>query len=394
MNGIAERADRGIMHRSPRRPKTKRPVPVRRKRQGVTAARGPEKIFISYRRNDSEPYARHLFESLALRFGEESVFLDQSTIEPGAEFPRLIRDTIAGSGVMMVVIGPRWAGAGDGLRKPRIMDTRDWVRREIELGLRARLHLMPVLVDGAMMPKTNELPDSLRPLARLNAVNLPWHETIEELAKAISKGTESGGRYDLTRHLRERTKAQPERAIVLTAMELSLARQGERVVLDDSDLDKKFLRATKRPLKDGVQMNEIMYVVDRVGIAGRTARGARRTYSARAFRLGSLAQIPLELAKGRPIITGLAVTKKWFSKKVSRSGLIEAWKDPGYIQGGILSVIVGFQPADGSIQFLTRWPTWGDRGIGTMTAGAMRRANLDPRQMFSVEAAEAVTLNG
>ena len=79
---------------------------------------------------------------------------------------------------------------------------------------------------------------------------------------------------------------------------------------------------------------------------------------------------------------------------MSRSGLIEAWKDPGYIQGGILSVIVGFQPADGSIQFLTRWPTWGDRGIGTMTAGAMRRANLDPRQMFSVEAAEAVTLNG
>jgi hypothetical protein len=352
----------------------------------------PKKVFISYRRDDSEPYARHLFASLTSRFGEENVFFDQSTIEPGAQFPRRIRDAIAESGVMLVLIGPRWMGAGDGSKKPRIMSPGDWVRSEIELGLRARLHLMPVLVEGAAMPRTNELPDSLDPLARLNAVSIPWHETVAELSKAIAKVTDSGGRYDLTAHLRERTKAQLERAVVLTAMEVSLAHQGERVVLDDSDLAKKFQRATKRPLKDGMQMNEIMYVIDRVGIAGRTARGARRTYSARAFRLGSLDQIPGELAKGRPIITGMGVTQRWFRKSVSRTGLIEAWKVPGYRQGAIVAVIVGFDPADGSIRFLTYWPTWGDRGIGTMTAGAMRSCIEDPKAMFSVEAAEAVTL--
>jgi hypothetical protein len=236
------------------------------------------------------------------------------------------------------------------------------------------------------------LPASLKRLTSRQALSLPWHETVGELAKTISALTESGGRYDLTRHLSERTAAEIERPIVLTAMEVSLAHQGERVVLDDGDLKKKFLKATKRELKDGVQMNEIMYVVDRVGIQGRTSRGARRTYTARVIRLQSLSQIPAELAKGRPVIAGLQVTQKWFGRKVSRTGLIESWKKPGFTRGMLLAALVGFQPADGSVRFLTSWPTWGDRGIGTMTADALRRTALAPGEMFSVEAAEAVSL--
>jgi hypothetical protein len=358
----------------------------------ASAHKAGGKIFISYRRDDATPYARHLFDSLVARFGEEKVFLDQSTIEPGAAFPKLIRDTIADSSVMLMVIGPRWAGAGDRASRPRIMDPRDWVRLEIELALRAKLHAIPLLVDGATMPKTIELPASLKRLTSRQALSLPWHETVGELAKTISALTESGGRYDLTRHLSERTAAEIERPIVLTAMEVSLAHQGERVVLDDGDLKKKFLKATKRELKDGVQMNEIMYVVDRVGIQGRTSRGARRTYTARVIRLQSLSQIPAELAKGRPVIAGLQVTQKWFGRKVSRTGLIESWKKPGFTRGMLLAALVGFQPADGSVRFLTSWPTWGDRGIGTMTADALRRTALAPGEMFSVEAAEAVSL--
>jgi hypothetical protein len=350
------------------------------------------KIFISYRRDDAAPYARHLFDSLVARFGEEKVFLDQSTIEPGAAFPRLIRDTIADSSVMLVVIGPRWTGASDRFGRARIKEARDWVRLETELALRAKLHIIPLLVDGAAMPKAAELPPSLKRVTTLQARSLPWHETVGELAKTISKLTESGGRYDLTHHLSERTAAEIERPIVLTAMEVSLAHQGERVVLDDVDLKKKFMKATRRELKDGVQMNEIMYVIDRVGIQGRTARGSRRTYTARAIRLQSLSQIPAELAKGRPVIAGLQVTQAWFGKKVSRTGLIELWRKPGFTQGGLLAALVGFEPADGSVRFLTWWPTWGDRGIGTITADALRRSALDPREMFSVEAAEAVSL--
>src|ERR1035437_10122186 len=64
--------------------------------------------FISYRRDDSAAYARHLFDSLAARFGEQRVFSDQSTIEPGARFPKRIQAATKASGVMLVVIGQRW----------------------------------------------------------------------------------------------------------------------------------------------------------------------------------------------------------------------------------------------------------------------------------------------
>ena len=375
-----------MKHSTPRKTSRRETKPT------AAARRASGKIFISYRRDDATPYARHLFDSLVARFGEEKVFLDQSTIEPGAVFPRLIRDTIADSSVMLVLIGPRWTGPGDRIGRTRIQDTRDWVRLEIELALRAKLHAIPLLVDGAAMPKEAELPASLKRLTKLQARSLPWHETVGELAKTISKLTESGGRYDLTRHLSERTPAEIERPIVLTAMEVSLAHQGERVVLDEADLKKKFMKVTKRELKDGVQMNEIMYVIDRVGIEGRTARGSRRTYTARAIRLQSLSQIPPELAKGRPVIAALQVTQAWFGKKVSRTGLVESWKKPGFKRGGLLAALVGFEPADGSVRFLTSWPTWGDRGIGTITADALRRNALDPRELFSVEAAEAVSL--
>src|SRR5581483_1720043 len=206
--------------------------------------------------------------------------------------------------------------------------------QEIELALRGKLHIIPLLADGAAMPKIADLPASLRRLTSLQAYSLLWHQAVDELAQRISKITESGGQYDLTRHLSERTAEQIQRPVVLTAMEVSLAHQGERVALDDDDLKSKFQKTFKRDIKDGVVMNEIMYVIDRLGIKGRTARGARRIYTARAVRLSSLSQIPSELAKGRPVIAGLNVTEAWFSKKVTRTGLIEAWKKPGGLRGG------------------------------------------------------------
>ena len=43
-------------------------------------------IFISYRRNDSEGEAGRLFDDLVGHFGEDSVFMDVSTIEAGRDF--------------------------------------------------------------------------------------------------------------------------------------------------------------------------------------------------------------------------------------------------------------------------------------------------------------------
>lgn len=356
-------------------------------------ARHRSNIFISYRRDDSAAHARHLFESLAARFGEQRVFFDQTTIEPGATFPKRIETAITASAVMLVVIGQRWGEHGGDEAALRDSKAEDWVRREVELGLRHCALVIPVLVDGATMPKKKDLPASIAGLPTRNAITVRWHEAVAELSRSIAEVTDPGARYDLTGHLRDRSAESLRRNTILTMMEISLLHQGEKVTLDDEDLTKKFKAATKRDLQQtGTSMNEIMYVIDRVGIAGRTARGARRLYTARAWRLKSPGQIPGELEKGRPVVAGLIVRKKWWTSKVTKTGLIEDWEDPGLTVGAILTAIVAFDPVDGSMRFVTQFPDWGERGIGTLTAAAAKRFIGDPTSLYSIEATEAVTL--
>lgn len=293
---------------------------------------------------------------------------------------------------MLVVIGQRWFEPVEGAKEPRLHDPRDWVRREIELGLRGGTRVIPVLVDGATIPDKDRLPLSLAALPTLNAINIPWHESVNKLSKIISEVTDAGSRYDLTRHLDARHRTAFGRNPVIAGMEISLAHQGEMVTLDDEDLAKKFEEVTKRPITRGTVIDEIMYVIDRVGIDGTTVRGDRRTYTARAYKLKSIRQIPGELEKGRPIFAGAMVYEKWFSPPTNTNGLVEDWEEPGPIRGATLVAIVGFDPGEGSIRILTVLPNWGQDGLGRLTAAAARRFLPEPDTMYSIEAAEIVSL--
>lgn len=50
------------------------------------------------------------------------------------------------------------------------MDAQDLLRREVEIALLLGLRVLPVLVGGATMPTRGELPESLWPLAGINAI--------------------------------------------------------------------------------------------------------------------------------------------------------------------------------------------------------------------------------
>jgi non-specific serine/threonine protein kinase len=71
--------------------------------------------------------------------------------------------------VFVVVIGRRWLTADHG-GKRRLDDPTDYVAREITRALELDIRIIPVLVDGAVMPAEGDLPASVRPLARRNAV--------------------------------------------------------------------------------------------------------------------------------------------------------------------------------------------------------------------------------
>ena len=131
---------------------------------------GP-RLFVSYRRADSEDSAGRLFEALKSRFGER-VFLDTSSIPYGEDFRRVIRKRIAASDVVLVVIGNQWLTAADE-HGPRLQQPDDPVRFEIETALaRDGARIVPVTMDGAEPPPESALPASIHALAALNMAEL------------------------------------------------------------------------------------------------------------------------------------------------------------------------------------------------------------------------------
>jgi TIR domain len=131
-----------------------------------------QRIFISYRRDDSRGYAGRLQGDLSRRYSEEHVFRDVE-IPPGADFGEYITSLVDKCNVVLAIIGPGWLDARDREGERRIDKPDDWVRLEIERALaRDGVEVIPVLVDGARLPPREELPESLLALRRRNAFEL------------------------------------------------------------------------------------------------------------------------------------------------------------------------------------------------------------------------------
>src|SRR4051794_33883993 len=144
------------------------------------------KVFISYRREDTAGHAGRLFDAIVARFGDHHVFMDVD-LAPGVDFANRITEAIGGSDVLLVIIGPRWASVAREGSEPRLSDPRDYVRLEVETALaRPDMKVIPVLVAGAQMPGGDEVPDSLQPLRRRNALELSdarWRYDVGRLVR-------------------------------------------------------------------------------------------------------------------------------------------------------------------------------------------------------------------
>ncbi len=128
-------------------------------------------IFVSYRRGDSAGHTGRLVDSLERHFGLDAVFQDVQSIGAGRRWDDVIRDGVRACRVLIVVIGRDWLEAAqDGSR--RIDDPGDHLRCEITAGLGRDIPVIPVLVDGAQMPRAEQLPDDLKPLVRWQAHEL------------------------------------------------------------------------------------------------------------------------------------------------------------------------------------------------------------------------------
>jgi hypothetical protein len=145
-------------------------------------------IFISYRREDSAPYAGRLYDRLCGRFGADQVFMDVDDIPPGADFAAHIGAKVGSCAAMIVVIGNEWLSARNAEGQLRMSDPQDFVGLEVALALQRDGMVIPVLVGGANMPKAAELRSDLKALAKRNAVILSDHEfqrDVDSLIKAL-----------------------------------------------------------------------------------------------------------------------------------------------------------------------------------------------------------------
>ena len=70
-------------------------------------------VFVSYRREETSHFAGRLADRLIDRFGEDQVFIDVETIEPGVDFAEAISRAVEACMVLVAVIGPRWLTAAD-----------------------------------------------------------------------------------------------------------------------------------------------------------------------------------------------------------------------------------------------------------------------------------------
>lgn len=162
------------------------------------------KIFISYRREDSAGYSGRLADRLALSFGDRQIFRDFEDIDPGQNFAESIHANLSGANVFLVVIGPRWLQVTDhnGLR--RLDNAEDFVRLEIETALQRDIQIIPTLVNGAKMPRKADLPASLSTLIYRQAVELSdsrWEQDVNKLTGYIKnyvKPVKNSGRLRRT----------------------------------------------------------------------------------------------------------------------------------------------------------------------------------------------------
>jgi uracil-DNA glycosylase family 4 len=141
------------------------------------------RIFINYRRQDSEGYVGRLYDHLTQHFAREDVFIDVDNIRPGVDFVKALEDAVAACDVFLAVIGPHWLTAANDAGERRLDEWNDFVRIELISAINMNKAIIPVLVGHARMPSLKELPEEIAALARRNAFELSHQRFGVDVAK-------------------------------------------------------------------------------------------------------------------------------------------------------------------------------------------------------------------
>lgn len=122
-------------------------------------------LFLCYRRADGAESADRIREWLEERLGRGQIFMDLYSIYGGDDWRRVVKENLTRSQAVLVIIGPQWLDA-------TLEDEKNASRYEIELALEHHIPIIPVLTRWADMPTADDVPESLKPFTRLNAITV------------------------------------------------------------------------------------------------------------------------------------------------------------------------------------------------------------------------------
>lgn len=145
-------------------------------------------IFISYRREDTADVAGRIYDRLCARYSRPAVFRDIDSIPIGVNFRNYLDEKLRDCRVVLVVIGRHWLSLGS---ESRLHDPTDFLRIEIECALQRGISIVPVLVQGASMPRPADLPSELTNLAYYMATNVrpdpDFHRDMDLLIDGLNR---------------------------------------------------------------------------------------------------------------------------------------------------------------------------------------------------------------
>lgn len=83
--------------------------------------------------------------------------MDVDTIPLGKDFEAVLHEAVAKCDVLLAMIGPNWLNACDTEGNRRLDSPKDFLRIEIAAALQRDIPVIPILFDGATMPKADQV---------------------------------------------------------------------------------------------------------------------------------------------------------------------------------------------------------------------------------------------
>jgi TIR domain len=158
------------------------------------------KIFISYRRNENAWHAGRIKDWLEREFGDDLIFMDVDGIAAGNDFKQDLTKAVSQCRAMLVIIGLNWSNVAGPNGARRLDSPSDFVRIEIAAALRRDIRVIPILIDDAVLPTNEQLPDDLEKLADRHSIDIR-HRSFESDMRRLIKDLKNSGVHSSNRNI-------------------------------------------------------------------------------------------------------------------------------------------------------------------------------------------------